>query len=64
MRTRDEHLFLVLASLLTGEQLRCNMGDNTTLRDNDVAKKLIQLFIVADRELEVAGYDTGRDHAR
>jgi len=57
-------LFVVLAGLLAGEQLRCNVGDNTTLRDDDVAKELVQLFIVANRELEMTGYDTReRSHA-
>jgi hypothetical protein len=61
MKTRNEHLFLVLASLLAREQLRCNVGDDTTLRDDDIAKELVQLLIVADRELEMAGYDTRSD---
>ena len=34
------------------------MGNDTTLRDDNVAKELVQLLIVADRELEMAGYDT------
>ena len=61
----ESTLFVVLAGLLTGEQLRCNVGDNTTLRDDDVAKELVQLFVVADRELEMTGYDTREsDHTR
>lgn len=59
MKTRNEYLFLVLAGLLAGEQLWCNVGDNTTLRDDDVAEELVQLFIVANRKLKVTGYDTG-----
>lgn len=35
-----------------------NVGENTTLGDGDVAKKLVQLFIVADGELKVTGNDT------
>ena len=58
MKTRNERLFLVLARLFAGEQLRCNVGNDTTLRDDNVAKELVQLLIVADRELEMAGYDT------
>ena len=51
-------LFLVLTSLLAWEQLRCNVGDDTTLRDDNVTKELVQLFIVANRKLEMTGYDT------
>ena len=58
----EKHLFLVLASFLAWEQFRCNVRDDTTLRDNDIAKELIQLLIVADRELEMAGNDTGNDN--
>ena len=58
MKTWNVYLFVVLASLLTGEQLRCNVGDDTTLRDDNVAEELVQLFIVANRELEMTGYNT------
>ena len=58
MKTWNAYLFVVFTSLLAGEQFRCNMGDDTTLRDDNVAKELVQLFIVADRKLEMAGYDT------
>jgi hypothetical protein len=64
MKKRNEHLFIVLASLLAGEQLGCDVGDDTTLRDNNVAEELVQLLIVADRELKVAGYDTRGDNAQ
>ena len=36
-----------------------NVGENTTLGDGDVSKKLVQLLVVADGELEMAGDDTG-----
>jgi hypothetical protein len=36
-----------------------NIGEDTTLGDGDVAKKLVQLLIVADGELKVTGDDTG-----
>lgn len=36
-----------------------NVGEDTTLGDGDVAQKLVQLLIVADGELEMAGNDTG-----
>lgn len=58
MKTQNAYLFLVLAGLLAWEQLRCNVGNDTTLRDDNIAKELVQLFIVTDRELEMTGYDT------
>jgi hypothetical protein len=36
-----------------------NVGQNTTLGDGDVSKKLVQLLVVANGELEMAGDDTG-----
>jgi hypothetical protein len=36
-----------------------NVGENTTLGDGDVSKQLVQLLVVADGELEMAGDDTG-----
>lgn len=36
-----------------------NVGEDTTLGDGDVAKKLVQLLIVADGELKVTRDDTG-----
>jgi hypothetical protein len=36
-----------------------NVGENTTLGDGDVSEKLVQLLIVPDGELKVAGDDTG-----
>lgn len=51
-------LVLIFARFLAGEQFRCNMGNNTTLRDDNVTKELVQLLIVADCKLEVAWYDT------
>ena len=35
-----------------------NVGEDTTLGDGDVAKELVQLFVVADGELKVTGNDT------
>ena len=42
MKTQNAYLFLVLASLLAGEQLRCNVGNDTTLRDDNITKELVQ----------------------
>ena len=36
-----------------------NVGQNTTLGDSDVAKKLIQFLVVPDSKLQMAGNDTG-----
>ena len=36
-----------------------NVGKDTALGDGDVAKKLVQLLVVADGELEMTGNDTG-----
>jgi hypothetical protein len=36
-----------------------NVGEDTTLGDGDVPEKLVQLLVVADGELEMAGDDTG-----
>jgi hypothetical protein len=36
-----------------------DVGENTTLGNGDVTKKLVQLLVVADGELEVTGNDTG-----
>jgi hypothetical protein len=36
-----------------------NVGEDTTLGDGDVSEKLVQLLVVADGELEMAGNDTG-----
>lgn len=36
-----------------------DVGKNTTLCDGDVTKELVQLLIVPDGELKMAGNDTG-----
>lgn len=36
-----------------------NVGEDTTLGDGDVAEQLVQLLVVADGELKMAGDDTG-----
>jgi len=36
-----------------------DVGQDTTLRDGDVTEQLVQLLVVADGELEMAGNDTG-----
>lgn len=36
-----------------------NVGKHTTLGDGDVTKQFVQLLVVPDSELQVAGNDTG-----
>lgn len=36
-----------------------NVGQHTTLGDGDVTQQLVQLLVVPDGELQVAGDDTG-----
>jgi hypothetical protein len=48
---------LLLVGLL-GEELGENVGEDTTLRDDDVAEELVELLVVADGKLKVTGDDT------
>ncbi len=43
---------------LGGEELRLDEGEDTTLRDGDTAKELVELLVVADGELKWTGNDT------
>ena len=36
-----------------------DVGENTALSDGDMSKKLVQLLVVANGELEMAGNDAG-----
>ena len=47
---------LFLGSLL-GEENGLNVGEDTTLGNGDTAEELVQLLVVADGQLEVAGDD-------
>jgi hypothetical protein len=44
-----------LSGRLLGEKNRVDIGENTTLRDGDTAKKLVKFLIVADGKLDVTG---------
>jgi hypothetical protein len=44
---------------LRGEELRVDVGEDTTLRDDDVTKEPVELLVVADGELKVTGDDAG-----
>jgi hypothetical protein len=47
-----------LLARLGGKELGENVGEDTTLRDDNIAEELVELLIVADGELQVAGHDT------
>ncbi len=51
-------ILLAFAGLL-GEENSVDVGENTSLRDGGAVKKLVQLLIVADGQLDVAGDDAG-----
>jgi hypothetical protein len=36
-----------------------DVGEDTTLADDDVAKQPVELLVVTDGELEMTRYDTG-----
>lgn len=44
---------------LDGEEFCKNVGEDTTLRDDDGTQETVKLFVVSDGELEMTGYDTG-----
>ena len=54
---RNGSLFLVVLGL-GGEELWRDVGDNTSLRDDNVAEELVEFLIVTDGELQVSGNDT------
>lgn len=43
---------------LGGEELGENVGEDTTLRDDDGSQELVELLVVSDSELQVSGHDT------
>jgi hypothetical protein len=51
-------LYAALGLGLGGEELRENVGEDTTLRDDNVAEELVELLVVADGKLQVTGDDT------
>ena len=48
---------LVALLALCRQELGLDLRQDTTLRDDDVAEKLVELLVVADRELQVTGDD-------
>jgi len=58
-RLRLSSLGLALAlGRLARQELGVDEGDDTSLRDDDVSEKSVQLFIVTDGELKMPGNDT------
>ena len=55
---RAGDLGLVAALALGRKELGENVGEDTTLGDDDRAEELVQLLVVADGELKVTGNDT------
>ena len=47
----------LLLGLLLGEQHLVDVGEDTTRGDGDAAEQLVQLLVVADGQLQVAGDD-------
>ena len=49
----------LLAGSLLGEQACVDVGQNTALGNRHSAKQLVELLVVADGQLKVAGVDAG-----
>ena len=59
-KTGSSLLAILLATLgLLGEKNSVDVGENTSLGDGGAVKKLVQLLVVADGQLDVAGDDAG-----
>ena len=59
-KTASSLLAILLAALgLLGEKNSVDVGENTSLGDGGAVKKLVQLLVVADGQLNVAGDDAG-----
>ena len=46
-------------ALVLGQKHRVDVGQDSAGRDGDLAEELVELFVVADGELDVAGDDAG-----
>ncbi len=57
-RIRQWTGILCLLSLL-GQKNSLDVGEDTTLGNGDSSKKLVQLLVITDGQLEVAGDDSG-----
>ena len=51
--------FHFLAVVLLGQQDSLDVGKNTTTGDRDSSKKLVQLLVVSDSQLQMSGDDPG-----
>ena len=61
LRMREKRFHLGAALLLhhLGEEHRVDVGQDAAGRDGHLAEELVQLLVVADSELDVAGDDAG-----
>jgi len=55
----DECSFGLLALLLGGDEEHVDGGENTTGGDGGGSEKLVEFFVVADSQLDVAGDNSG-----
>jgi hypothetical protein len=53
-----ERSLLARLSRLGGQQLRLDGREDSSLRDDDVSKELVELLVVSDGELQVSGDDS------
>ena len=58
LKVKNRNLFLVSGSLL-GQKHGLDVGQNSSLGDGDSREKLVQLLVVSDSQLEMAGVDSG-----
>ena len=58
LQEEKRHLGLGLLGLL-GQEDSLDVGEDTTLGNGDAGEQLVQLLVVADGQLEVAGDDPG-----
>lgn len=49
----------MVRTYLGGEELGQDVGQDTTLRDDDGAEEFVEFLVVSDGELEVTWNDTG-----
>ena len=59
MQPRKHLGFHFLAVVLLGQQDSLDVGKYTTIGDGDSSKKLVQLLVVSDSQLQMSGNDPG-----
>lgn len=58
-KTKQEEGALGFLFGLLGQEHGLDVGQNSSLGDGDAGQELVQLFVVADGQLQVTGDDTG-----